>query len=124
MPLGGQHISAALLQLFNSMGGLSGDVGVPMEFKFVEAEVLRSNTPREVCRLAAGEHQMAQRDVHSMSVADIFALMARTAREKMAIAGNSRYLTETEVFTVCMQCGLQRSHDRSGKEVSEANEVC
>ena len=108
MPLGGQHISAALYQVFKDLGGFSGgDVGIPVEFKMVEAEVLRTNTPRDICRLAAGEHQLAQRDVQSMSVADIFTLMARTAREKLASQHKSAFLTDAEVYTVCMQCGLQ-----------------
>ena len=106
------------------MGGNTDDIGIPAEMQYVEAEVLRSNTPRDVCRLAAGEHQTSQRDVQSMSVSDIFSLMCKTAKEKLHGKDKSPYLTDSEVYQVCVQCGLQRFRDRTGKELTAQQEVC
>ena len=58
-----------------------------------------------------------------MSVAEIFALMAQAAKEKLSKSQN-RYLTDNEIHLVCLQCGLQKSKDRNGKELTPEREVC
>ena len=122
IPIGGQHISAALLSVYKSLGGNEDDIGIPAELQFVDAEVLRPNTPRDICRLAAGDHHVAQKDVQSMSVSDIFKLMCQTAREKLA-KHQTKVPTDNEVHTVCLQCGLQKLRDRTGKELTPQHEV-
>jgi hypothetical protein len=82
-----------------------------MELQWVDAEILRANTPIEVCRLAAGEHQTAQRDVQGMSVADAFSFLVKTAREKKEKMG-SPFLTDNEVAMVGLQLGLKKSATR------------
>ena len=124
VPLGGQHISAALLQVFKMAGGNQDDIGISHEMQFVDAEVLKVSTPKEVCRLAAGEHQITQRDVQSMSVADIFSLMTKFARDKLQSKLGTRYLSDNEVLMVCQQCGLTKFQDRNGKELTESQSVC
>ena len=59
----------------------------------VDADVLRANTPLEVFRLAAGEHQNSQRDVQGMSMADAFAFLCKTAKEKAAKMGSPYFRT-------------------------------
>ena len=123
VPLGGQHISAALLATYNSLGGADNAASIPAELQFIDAEVLRPNTPLEVCRLAAGEHQTAQTDVQGMSVADAFSFLVKTAREKEAKHG-TRFLTDNEVSMVGHQLGLQKFRDKHGNELSESQSVC
>ena len=113
----GQHNSAASLAVYQSLGGPHNDVCIPPEYQYVDAEVLHSNTPKEVCRLAAGEHQVSHRDVQLMSVAEIFSLMCQTAREKN-IKHRTPYFTDNEVHQVCLQCGLQKFRDRSPSRFS------
>ena len=57
-----------------------------------------------------------------MSVAEIFGLMCQSAREKAA-KHRTNFLTDNEVHLVCLQCGLQKFRDRSGKELTAAHEV-
>ena len=123
MPLGGQHISAALLATYKAAGGQDNEEGIPEAMQFVDAEVLRANTPLEVCRLAAGEHQNSQRDVQGMSMADAFAFLCKTAKEKAAKMG-SPYFTDNEVAMAGRQLGLQKFRDRHGNELSETQSVC
>ena len=124
IPLGGQYISAALLALYKSLGGRADDPTIPPEVQFVEAEVLRANTPISICRLAAGEHQVSQKDVQSMTVAEIFAMMTTAALEKRAGPHKSPFLNDNDVHTVCIQCGLQKFRDRNGRELSPERQVC
>jgi hypothetical protein len=123
VPLGGQHISAALLSTFKSLGGMDAEATIPLELQWVDAEILRANTPIEVCRLAAGEHQTAQRDVQGMSVDDAFSFLVKTAREKNEKMG-SPFLTDNEVAMVGLQLGLQKFRDKNGNELSESQSVC
>ena len=94
------------------------------ELQYVEAEVLNVNTPLDVCRLAAGEHQLSQRDVQSMTVHEIFAMMAQASKEKSLTAAGTPYLTDNEIHKVCVQCGLQKLRDRNGKELTPEHEFC
>ena len=123
VPLGGQHISAAILAMWKSLGGADNETGIPLEFQYVDAEILKANTPLDICRLAAGEHQLAQKDVQSMSVADAFAFMVKAAREK-GVRHGTTFLTDKEVGMLCEQLGLQKFRDKSGNELSETQAVC
>ena len=122
VPLGGQHISAALLHNWQQLGGQQNEKWIPDELQYVEAEVLRSNTPIEICRLAAGEHQVAQRDVQAVSVSDAFSFFLKTAKEKMA-KHNTPYLSDNEIAMAGLQLGLQKFRDRQGKELTESQSV-
>jgi hypothetical protein len=119
----GQHISAAILAMWKSLGGADNEAGIPLEFQYVDAEVLKANTPVDICRLAAGEHQLAQKDVQSMSVADAFAFMVKAAREK-GVRHGTTFLTDKEVGMLCEQLGLQKFRDKSGNELTETQAVC
>lgn len=109
--------------MFKKLGGEDNSKAVPEPLQFLEAEVLRPNTPVELCRLAAGEHQLEQRDVMSLSVADAFAFFVKSSREKKAKFG-SPFFSDKEVATLGCQLGLQQYLDRNGHVVSEAQAVC
>ena len=123
MVLGGQHISAAVLQMYKGLGGEDGDKGIPEPLQFLEAEVLKSATPLELCCLAAGEHQLEQKDVMAMSVGDAFAFYVKTCREKLTKMGTP-YLTDSEVAQAGCQLGLQQYLDRNGRTLKEEQAVC
>jgi len=122
VPLGGQHISAALLQVYKKAGGQSNDSQIPDLLQFLDAEVLRTTTPLAVCRLAAGEHQAEQKDVQQLAVSDAFAFLCKTAKEKKEKQFSS-FLTDNEVLMTCLQLGLQKFKDKQGNEMSEDRQV-
>ena len=76
----------------------------------------------DVCRLAAGEHQAEQKDVHEVSVSDAFAFFVKTAREKKAKYG-SEFLSDNQVAMVGKQLGIQLFRDRNGAELNETQSV-
>lgn len=94
------------------------------EISTVNAEVLRVGTPVSICRLAAGEHQMIQKTVRSMSAVDVFAMFQMTAREKSASKLQTPFLGDNEVELVGRQCGLLTLIDDNGKLLDEAEAVC
>ena len=122
MPLGGPHICAALFKYWEGEGGEVNDAAVPEELKCVKAEVLKVKTPVEVCRLAAGQHQEIQQDIHRMTVADIFEFFQQASRDKMAKSGN-RFLDKAEILYVGFELGLQRNADKSGNPLSLKRQV-
>ena len=89
---------------------------------YVEAEILRSSTPLEVCRLAAGQHQTQQRDVQIITVSDMFQFFVTAAKEKMERL-NTPYFTEKETGVICKQLGLLKFVDRQGNLLSEKQAV-
>jgi hypothetical protein len=106
------------------MGGIANDPGMAAEYQFVEAEVLKPNTPVEIARLAAGEHQEHQQAVENMSVSDVFAMFVKSAREKMEGKLKTPFLTDNEVAMIAWQCGLQKFKDKHGNTLSEQKAVC
>ena len=109
--------------MFKLLGGLDNPKAVPEALQYLEAEVLRANTPVELCRLAAGEHQLEQRDVLSISVADSFAFFVKSAREK-ASKLKTAFFTDAEVAQMGCQLSLQQYLDRNGNIVTEEKAVC
>lgn len=124
MPLGGQHISAALYTLWQSMGGKrDSDAQIPDEIKFVDAELLKHNTPKELCRLAAGEHQAHQKDVEGASTSDVFSYFYLMATEKMNSDLATPFMSDNEIFIHCRSLGLQKFTDKYGKELTDKQQV-
>ena len=67
--LGGQHMCAIVKELWlgltspNEQGGqVVAESDVPREMRFIFGVILREDTPLEICRLAPGVHQRAQRE--------------------------------------------------------------
>ena len=58
-----------------------------------------------------------------MTVADAFAFLVKTTREKEAKHG-TRFLTDNEGAMVGHQLGLQKFRDKHGNELSESQSVC
>jgi hypothetical protein len=122
VPLGGQHISAAVKAYYEEEGGERCDATIEPQLKMVRAEVLKPATPIEVCKLAAGQHQNVQGTFHSMTVADIFAFLVQTSKEKKQKYGTS-ILSEKDVQHVGFQLGLQKFFDRHGNRLPVKKQV-
>jgi hypothetical protein len=122
VPLGGQHISAALLSVYKFLGGKAQDANIPDEFKYVDAEILKHNTNRELCRLAAGEHQAHQKDVAMANTADIFTYLVQMAQEKQANQGTP-FMNDNEIYHHCRSMGITKFVDKNGKELTEQQQV-
>ena len=67
--LGGQHMCAIVKELWLAVtspieqgGQAVAESDVPREMRFIYGVILREDTPMEICRLAAGLHQRAQRE--------------------------------------------------------------
>ena len=123
VPLGGQHISAALLAVYNDLGGKKEDASIPEELKFVDAEVLKHNTNRELCRLAAGEHQANQKDVEGASTADVFSYLSLMAQEKKKGPLETPFMTDNEIWSHCKSMGIQKFVDKYGRDLTEQQQV-
>lgn len=122
--MGSQHISAGLLQLFKSLGGVANQHSLPEEYQFVEAEVLKSTTPLEVCRLAAGRHQAQQKDVQVISVADTFQFFVTAAREQKQQFGTEYFDDKDKSLAkMCRQLGLLSWIDKMGNVLNDAQAV-
>jgi hypothetical protein len=120
--LGGQHIALALRRIWEEEGGQRNDANVDECIKHVAAEVLRVNTPIELCKVAAAQHQFVQGDFHGLSTAEIFAFFHQTSLEKQTKFG-TRILLDKEVGKIGMNLGLQQFFDRHGKLVPVEKQV-
>lgn len=128
VPIGGQHISAALFQLIDEYknNGYPEDK-IPQAVRFVEAEVLLSTTPLQVARLAAGQHQSHQSNAQTISTADAFAMFQLHAAEKSTHAKSRRaaFFNDAEVFEVIQELGIMYQPKKAfAKEKTPAQQVC
>ena len=73
------------------------DEDFPGAPRAVHAEVLRSDTPLQLAKLAAGEHQRTQHDIRECSTEDVVALLARECEIKLEQTGQAQ-LTDGEIF--------------------------
>ena len=91
--------------------------------RFVEAEILRADTPLEVCRLAAGQHQALQCQVKGISSEDAFALFQQTALEYLESRGQP-WMSDAEMWQVLQQLGVQYQAKKADtKEKSPEEQV-
>ena len=123
--LGGQHIAAALRKLYDHYKKERNfsEEKIPNTVRFVEAEILRADTPLEVCRLAAGQHQALQCQVKGISSEDAFALFQQTALEYLESRGQP-WMTDAEMWQVLQQLGVQYQAKKADtKEKSPEEQV-
>lgn len=114
MPLGGQHITAALLRLRKfTMGRGVSENDMQDSVKWVKGIVYSSNTPVSVCRAIAGRHQSQQHNVKESSVAECLDYIADMGAEKMKRTGKTAMLTDTEIFNIITTMGLVRGVDKA-----------
>lgn len=81
---------------------------IPTALREVHAEVLFSDTPIQLVRLAAGEHQKLQSERREMTTEDICRVLATTMHRKMySMTGNGEAaLGESELFLALETMGV------------------
>ena len=112
-----------MLAVYNDPGGKKEDANIPEELKFVDAEVLKHNANRELCRLAAGEHQANQKDVEGASTADVFSYLSLMAQEKKKGPLETPFMTDNEIWSHCKSLGIQKFVDKYGRDLTEQQQV-
>jgi hypothetical protein len=107
--IGGQHIASAVKKLFDHLVKEKGikvdkiDEGI----KYVQAEILKPNTPIQIAKYAAGlnqQGQMAGRDCTTEDVVE--ALIERIHRKRKT--GDKSHLSKLEIFGVVQMMGLAK----------------
>jgi hypothetical protein len=86
VPIGGQHISAALWHIWQealSIGVPEDDI--PDKHQIVQGELLISSTPGPVRALAAGKFQAGQWNVMGAMTADIYKNITNRCRANVAV---------------------------------------
>ena len=106
MVLGGQHVSAALVLYYRSM--LGGGQPLPRAVTHVQALILRPQTPRRLCRLAAGFHQSLQEQNEPLGINETMRSLGHTCAERKRRVGDPM-LTDEELFLVLAQSGLVKA---------------
>jgi hypothetical protein len=125
IPLGGQHISAALWHIWQEeLAGGTPEAEIPDKHKFVHAEVLIPSTPGYIRALAAGEHQADQSEVMCAMTADIYKHITNRCRANVAIGKKdgkkekdvTPHLTDGQLFVELMSVGLMPKVDQKKLE--------
>ena len=120
IPLGGQHISAALVQLrHHTMKGGVDEAALPISLQYIKATVYSVDTPLPVCRAIAGHHQSTQHDVKESTVSDALSFIMDMAVQKKAAVGVSM-LTDEELYETLVNFGAVRGSDKSLSKTREA----
>ena len=104
--IGGQHISAAVKKLYKEYlekGWKHQDI--PEVVRTVQAEILAHETPIQLVRLAAGEHQRLQSETRECSTYDIVRMLGRAIRQKID-KGDSEVLSDAELFLIVQTMGV------------------
>jgi hypothetical protein len=97
---------------------------IPDTIKNLRAEILSSETPLEVCRLAAGQNQRIQSNSEEVSTADAYAFIVMKCRERQVTHG-SPFMSDNEVFECVQNLGISYTSKRSDKmEKSQDEIVC
>lgn len=130
MVIGGQHICQAMRRLYDEYvkQGWSED-SIPGSVRTVHAEVLRSDTPIQLLRLAAGDHQRLQSQSYGCTTADVVRLMGHTLMMKQKRAPSETSLSEVELFLVLQTLGLVQedrlpAQKASSKKSAQQQLVC
>ena len=128
MPLGGQHICAALVQLRARLLSTQQEDSLPISCRVVRAIVYSSDTPLAVCRAVAGHHQSTQHDVRESTIADTCGFIMDLQKEKMESCGTP-LLNDEEIYKVLETFGLIRGSEKaltgdvSHMTLKRANEI-
>ena len=119
MPLGGQHICAALLKLrdYHLKQGCK-EAQLHASLRYIKATTYMSNTPVAVCRRIAGRHQATQHDDKESSIAESLSFLMTMAEEKRKARGTAT-MTDGELFCVLDNMGMVRGSDKSLAETGE-----
>lgn len=97
--LGGQHISAALLQRVRQLRRTATDDAIAENLRKVVAEVLMVGAPLEICRMAAAQHHMLQTESAPLTLPDIVRFLGKVISEVHAIPpGGNPYLTDAQLW--------------------------
>ena len=110
MPLGGQHITAALIRLrkYTVDRGVA-EIDLQDSLKHLKGIVYTSNTPVSICRAVAGRHQSQQHNVKESSIAECLEYIAAMGAEKMQRTGKTpccqtqRYSTPSTQWAWCVE---------------------
>ena len=120
MPLGGQHITAALIRLrkYTWDRGVA-EIDLQDSLKHLKGIVYTSNTPVSICRAVAGRHQSQQHNVKESSIAECLEYIADMGAEKMQRTGKTPILSDTEIFNTINTMGLVRRVDKAESKSGE-----
>ena len=135
--LGGQHIASILIENYKKQTkplhqqglGMNPD-DLPMNEKFVTAQILRHGTPLNICRLAAGLHQYRQRFHAESGFSTTVGVIAQAYREfDENNAQPVRELPRSHLGSILLQHGkLADRKDKDGSQkqytVCDVHETC
>ena len=86
--LRGQHMCAIVKELLLALtspieegGQVVAESDVPREMHFMYGGILREDTPLEICRIAAGLHQRAQREFYETTFSEVAAAFLQQCAE-------------------------------------------
>ena len=75
--------------------------------RYVQCEVLKHDTPLQLCKLAAGEHQRIQQDTRECQTADIIEMLRHECTKKYVnTETQSAQLTDDELYVQLESLGL------------------
>ena len=112
--LGGQHMCAIVKELWLALtspieqgGQAVAESDVPREMRFIYGVILREDTPLEICRLAAGLHQRAQREFCETTFSEVAAAFLPRCAEIVKRTGQ-KYATPDagEIWEVVRDVGV------------------
>lgn len=112
MPLGGQHITAALVQLRQKVMQKTAEENLPTSLRVVRGTVYSTETPLAVCRAVAGHHQSTQHDVRESSIADTCGYILDLQKEKVVSSGTA-LMNDEEIFQALENFGLIRGSEKA-----------
>ena len=78
---------------------------MPDAVRSVQAEILNHETPIQLVRLAAGEHQRLQSETKECSTYDIVRMLGRQIQKKMS-QGDGSVLADAELFLTVQTMGI------------------
>ena len=118
-PLGGQHISSALLMLRRRNLQSTPEDALPDSLRFVRGPIYSTDTPLHICRAIAGHHQATQHDVRESSMADICQFFMEMSQQKFQSTGSS-FLADEDIYNSLVTFGLVRGSEKSLLKTSES----
>lgn len=78
---------------------------IPQAVSHVQAEVLGAETPIQLVRLAAGEHQRLQSETRECSTYDTVRMLGKQITQKLS-KGEGSVLTDAELFLTIQTMGV------------------
>ena len=112
--LGGQHMCAIVKELWLALtspieegGQALAESDVPREMRFIYGVVLREDTALEICHLAAGLHQRAQRELCETTLSEVPSAFLQRCAEIVKRTGH-KYATSDagEIWEVVRDVGV------------------